>query len=109
MPSKSGIAMSMGSGSLGATRGAPDGRGRHAAVAEVSPVLGGAHGEGAAEGAVQGLDAAEPAAGRDLGEAALGGLEEAAGGLDALGLDIGGGRRADLAAEGAGEVARAHA
>src|SRR5438874_9557432 len=62
----------------------------------------------AAKCAVHGLYAAEAAGFGDLGHAAGGGLQQAARRLHALRFDVGGGRHADLAAERAREVARAH-
>src|SRR6185295_10698090 len=77
--------------------------------AEVAAVLARGDPDTAAERPVHGLDAREAARGRDLGDAGLRGLEQPARALDPLRLHVGRGSRADLAAEGAGEVARAHA
>src|SRR5258706_16157666 len=77
--------------------------------AEVAAILTRGDPDAATERAVHGLDAPEAARGRDLGDAGLGGLEQPARALDPLRLHVGRGRRADLPAEGAREVARTHA
>src|SRR6266851_117187 len=100
MPSKSGMAMSM---------GRPPGLAPSRGGAEMATVLGGADPDPAPKRAVHGLDAAEAARGGHLGHAQVGGLEETARALDPLRLHVGGGRQADLPAEGAREIARAHA
>src|SRR5205085_3185200 len=75
---------------------------------EAFAVLGGAGVQATAEAAAHGLHRAEAAApGHDL-DRVVAGLELLARALDAQRGHVGGGGDADLAAEGAGEVARAH-
>src|SRR5919201_2662096 len=93
--SNSGMAMSMSRTPVGSGR-------------EPGAVGGGVDAQAPVEGAAHGLDGAEAAARGDGLDAEVGGLELAAGALDARGLDVGGGCEAGLRAEGAREVALAH-
>jgi hypothetical protein len=79
------------------------GRGAAGDGAEVAAILGRADADGAPEGAVHRLHATESAGRRDLGHAAVGGLEQAARPFDALRLHVRRGGDADLAPKGAGE------
>src|SRR5688500_10756888 len=100
MPSKIRMAMSMvSSGSLGGSAGSG---------AEASAVGGRRDADATREGAAQGLDGAEAGGGGDLLDRGGAGLEAGQGRLDADLLDVGRWRGADLAGEGAGEVAHAH-
>src|SRR3954447_26334371 len=71
-------------------------------------VAGGADSEPAVERAAHRLDGAEPGVARDRIEFLTRRLEPQARLVDAQALDVGGRRHADLAAEGAREVALAH-
>ena len=77
--------------------------------AEAVSVFGGAGADTAGERAPHRLGRAEAGGARDIrSTASVGRLEQAARDFDAHALDVRGGRAADLVAEHAGEVARAH-
>src|SRR5690606_38095742 len=71
----------------------------HGLAGEAVAVLAGRRADVPAEGALQGLDRPEPGVGGDLLDRPVGRLQQAAGELDALALDVLRRRGADLVAE----------
>jgi len=73
--------------------------------AEVVAMVPGGGIQPSSEGSVHGLGGAETGGPGDLGDGAVGGLEESARRLQADGLDVAGGGEADLGLEHSGELA----
>src|SRR4030095_11713581 len=94
MPSKRSRAICMGLGLAGAP--------------EMGAVMSRGHMESPAEGPVHGLDGAEAGIPSDLGQPGCAGLEAPSRRLHARALHVHRGRDVEVAAKGAGEVARAH-